>query len=108
MNNYLAENRQRMVIFMNQDKVNAEILGVLMGLGIDYINKLPESLMDYLTKNCDKERIPQIDRNKSIEKQPISREARSFIIMLKLQYWCNSIEEREEIIKKLKENELKS
>ena len=105
MKNYLIKCNKRMVIVLSQDKVNAEVLGVLMGLGIEYINKVPESLMDYLTKNCDKESIPQIDRKKPIDEQPISREARSFIIMLKLQYWCNSAEEREEIIKKLKENE---
>lgn len=93
---------------MDVRKVNAEVLGVLIALGIDYINKLPESIMDYLTKNCSKEDIPTIDRTKPIDEQPISREARAFLITLRLQYFCKSKEEREEIIRILSENEAKS
>ena len=92
---------------MNNQKLNAEILGVLMALGYNYINKIPKNVMKHLTENCDVYKIPSIDKNKRIEEQNISDEARAFITMLKLKYWCKTEKEKKDIIKKLSENEKK-
>ena len=54
---------------MENSKVNAEILGVLLALGDKYINKLPSSVMEYLTKNANMSEIPYIDQQKRIEEQ---------------------------------------
>ena len=88
-------------------KVNAEILAVLMALGDKYINKIPSTVMDYLTNNSDLSAMPSIDANKRIEEQNISKEARAFLTMLKLKYWCKSEEEKENLLKLLDENEKK-
>lgn len=92
---------------MNKDKVNAEIIGVLMTLGNNYTDQIPSHIMKYLIDNCDRSNIPNIDINKRIEEQNISKEARTFLTMLKLKYWCKSQVEKENLIKLLKENEKK-
>ncbi len=90
---------------MNNKKVNAEILSVLMALGDKYINKLPSSVMQYLIQNSDKNLMPYVDTNKRIEEQNISKDARVFLTMLKLKYWCNSEEEKEILLELLNSNE---
>lgn len=92
---------------MENSKVNAEILGVLLALGDKYINKLPSSVMEYLTTNSNMAEIPYIDQNKRIEEQNISKDARVFLTMLKLKYWCKSEEEKEILLNLLNENDKK-
>ena len=89
---------------MLDTKTNSEVLGVLMALGIEYINKLPESVMDYLTQNCDKSSIPSIDSSIPINEQPISNDAKSFILFLNILYFCDSEEKRIEILNQIKRN----
>lgn len=48
----------------DQNKINSEVLGVLMALDYSYVSKIPNKVMDYLTHNCDINSIPLIDRNK--------------------------------------------
>ena len=92
---------------MNNEKVNSEILCVLMALGDTYVNKIPSQVMQYLIKNSKKDYIPEIDKNKRIEEQNISKEARVFLTMLKLKYWCKTEEEKEVLLNILNENEKK-
>lgn len=92
---------------MENKKVNAEILSVLMTLGDKYINKIPHSVVEYLIQNSNMEDMPSIDKNKRIEEQNISKDARVFLTMLKLKYWCKSEEEKEILLKLLNENEEK-
>lgn len=86
-------------------KTYSEVLGVLLALGNKYVKRLPDDMLPYLMKNCDIHNIPQIDRNKRIEEQNISEDARILLTMIKLKYWCDSEEEKNEIINILKDNE---
>ena len=89
---------------MDSRKVNSEVLGVLMFLGMDYISKVPDSIMDYITKNSDKNLIPKIEKNTPLNKMPISREAQAFITLLNLQYFCETQEQKNKLINRIKEN----
>lgn len=89
------------------DNINTEVLGVLMALGSKYINKIPADVMKQITNNSDITKIPYIDPNKRIEEQNISKEARAFLTVLKLKYWCKSEEEKNRLIALLQENENK-
>lgn len=83
----------------------SEVLGVLLALGNKYIKKLPSTMIPYLMENCNRNNIPKIDKNKRIEEQKISEDARIYLTMIKLKYWCTSEEEKKEIIQILKNNE---
>lgn len=82
--------------------INAELLGVLIALGNNYIKKLPSNMIDYLRDNCDVNKIPIIDKNIGIEDQNISEETRMILIAIKLKYWCSSEAERKDIFRKMK------
>ena len=86
-------------------EVYSEIVGVLIALGNKYIKKIPSKIMSFLMENCDYSNIPLVDRNKRIEEQKISEDARMFLTMLKLKYWCDSESEKNELVKKLKDSE---
>ena len=92
---------------MDERKVNAEILSVLMELGDKYISKIPKEIISYITNNYDAESMPYIDKNKRIEEQNISKDARVFLTMLKINYWCKTQEEKDKLIKLLADNEKK-
>jgi hypothetical protein len=90
---------------MNDRKVNSEVLGVLTVLGDEYTSLIPEDIMEYFEANSDSEEIPIIDATKSIQEQNISKDARILLTMLKLNYWCKTQEEKDELIKLLDDNE---
>lgn len=88
-------------------KVNAEVLAVLITLGDKYISKIPTSVIKFLKNNSDIKDMPFIDASKRIEEQNISKDARAFLTMLKLKYWCKSEEEKEQLLNLLNDNEKK-
>ncbi len=83
----------------------SEVLGVLITLSDHYINKLPEDLMELIIENSDSNYLPVIAECKRIEEQNISKSARAFLTMLKLKYWCETEDEKKELLKILKTNE---
>lgn len=82
---------------MTEEKMNAEILSVLLALGPRYVEKIPEEMITHMTNHCDKSAMITVDVNIPIQNQPISKEAKTFLAMLKLQYWCDSNEERRKL-----------
>ena len=86
---------------MDKEKVNAEVLGVLMASGDAIMCRIPAAIIEYLNSNCDKEQIPHFDPNKTIEEYELSKDARTFLTILKLQYLIDSDEEKKEYIKGL-------
>ena len=90
-----------------EDRIYSEVLGVLMSLGNEYFRVIPSTIIVFLEENCDHTYLPEYDRNTRIEDLDISDEARMFLIMLKIKYWCKDEKERDEVRKLLKENEAK-
>ena len=88
-----------------EEKVNSEVLAILMILGNEYTSKIPDKIMEYLIYTSNLKNLPNIDPNKRIEEQNISEEARTFLVMLKLRYWCKTDEEKKELLKILDDNE---
>ncbi len=89
---------------MDINKVNAEVLGILNTLGEEYIDKIPQSVLDHLKQNCDVESISEYDKTKSIMEQGISKEAIALFTLLKIQYFCDSEEEKKRLIEKIQKN----
>lgn len=90
---------------MDAIKVNTELVGILMTLGDEYISKLPFSVWQYLIANYDKDKMVLYDKNKPLQEQNISKDARVLLTILKLQYFCETEEEKENLVKMLRENE---
>lgn len=96
---------------MNQNRnVFSEVYGVLRTLGEKYISKIPNDIIAKIERRKNDDYIPNIDRQKALNEQNISKKAISVICYLHLKYWCNSEEERKKLYKILQgneENELK-
>ena len=84
-----------------------EIDEILKYMPRDYVEKVPMKfrrmfydarLLDYQVK---------IIPNRTIQEQNIAYETRIILTILKLNYWCNSEEEKKAIEKKLEENEIR-
>lgn len=90
---------------LEDEKVYSEVLGVLLALGDSYYSKVPETILTFLKDNCDHGYLPEYDRDKRIEELDISEEARMFLTMLKIKYWCKDEEEKNEVRKLLKLNQ---
>ena len=92
------------------DKKNSrafsEVDSILNCLPKDYINMLPQEVIDLIKKNKDNSYQPQYTLSKEIYEQQISALALSIITWLNLNYWCSN-EERADILKTLEENEEK-
>ena len=90
---------------LEDEKVYSEVLGVLLTLGDSYYSKVPENILAFLKDNCDHGYLPEYDRDKRIEELDISEEARMFLTMLKIKYWCKDEEEKNEVRRILKLNQ---
>ena len=90
---------------MELSNVLSEVYDILNILGNDYISKIPKSLFEYIKYERNDRKINNFDIEKNIDEQDLSIEAIEFISYLNLQYWSNE-EQKMELIKKYKENEL--
>lgn len=83
----------------------AELLEILSYMESEYTNKIPKKLMQVLERNALTTYEKHIDATKPLEEQKISQKTAALIGMLTLQYWCESEEQKQELIKVFKENE---
>ena len=92
---------------MIDKKVYSEVYAVLVALGVGYIDRIPNDFLEFLRNQQDLSYKPEIDDNKALNEQNISKETLAMIAMLELEYWCNSDEEKAELLQLLGKNEQK-
>lgn len=88
-----------------EEKICTETVGVLRAIEKSYSEALPLKVIEYLLLTCDIDNIPEYDSNKEINEQNISEDTKAFLTLLKLRYWCKTQEQKEELLKKIQENE---
>ena len=86
-------------------EIYSELYGVLILLGDEYINKLPNDLINLIIKKRDISYNPQYVDDMPLNKQNIKKETISLIALLHLNYWCEGEEEKNQIEYLLKKNE---
>ncbi len=92
---------------MEQNKVYSEVYAVLSALNNEYIRKTPRKILDKIEKSRDPSYTPNIDETKPLDEQGLSKEAIAMLAALKLDYWCESEEEKEALRKILIANDQK-
>ena len=88
-----------------EEKICTETVGVLRAIEKSYSEALPLKVIEYLLLTCDIDNIPEYDSNKEINEQNISEDTKAFFSLFKLRYWCKTQEQKEELLKKIQENE---
>lgn len=91
----------------SKERIYSEVYSIINLMDDKYKKRLPLKLYELI----DKERVitynPVFDPKISLIEQNISREAIAMLVLLQLNYWCDTDEEKEEINKMLKENTTK-
>ena len=91
----------------NERKAYTETLIILSWVGKEYKDKIPEKFIKFLEENKDKNYVPKINPISLLENQNILEETANVLALIKLNYWCESEEEKKELISLLKENDNK-
>ena len=88
----------------NIRNIYSEIYGILEVLGENYKKKLPSKLL----KQISEEKNPQYQPNYNItDNINLAKETKGIIALFKINYWCESEIEKQELLKKFKDNEQK-
>ena len=93
---------------MNDDnyaKAYAEVLHLLKGFDKKDVEKIPTDLIEYFRNNAKKEYKCDFDYTKKIDDLNLRDETYGIISMICYKYWCDTEEEKEEYLEKIKENE---
>ena len=86
-------------------EIYSEVYQVLNLLGNEYINKLPNSLLNMLKEKRNINYNPQYIEDIPLNKQNIRKETLAIIALLHLNYWCDNEKEKLELKQILKNNE---
>ena len=92
---------------ISQKQVYAEVYAVLTALGGDYIRKTPQKVLDTINEQRDKQYQITIDEEKPLEEQNLSKDTIALLAALKLDYWCETEEEKTQLQNLLNLNEEK-
>ena len=92
---------------MERAQSYTEVYVILNLMGKDYIEQIPKKLLEMIISEMDKEYKPNINPKIPLSKQNIHKRTYDILGMLKLNYWCNSQEEKEELEQLFKANEEK-
>ncbi len=88
----------------NQAQVYAEVYAVLSVLGGEYIRKIPQNVLNIIADQRDKSYCKKIDENVPLEDQNLSKDATALLAVLKLDYWCETEEQKQELLDLLDKN----
>lgn len=82
----------------------AEVYAILNLLEKEYANRVPEKIKNFFDEERDKEYNPRIDVNVPLENQNLKRKTQVLLAILNLNYWCDSEEEKRELLKIFSKN----
>lgn len=86
-------------------EIYSEVYQILNLLGNDYIDKLPNSLINMLREKREINYNPEYTDDMPLNEQNIKKETMSIIALLYLNYWCEDENEKLEVKQILKSNE---
>ena len=89
----------------NSSLAYSEVCTILNMLEDEYKERVPKNVMDFFGEERDKEYNPIIDVNIPLEKQNLKRKTLVLLAILNLNYWCDSEEEKQEILDSFAKNE---
>lgn len=92
---------------ISQSQIYAEVYAVLSVLGGDYIRKVPTDILNIIAEERDKDYKVNINEGQPLEEQNLSDKSIDMLAALKLDYWCETEEEKKALQDILNLNEEK-
>lgn len=84
-----------------------EVLEVLRQMDKKYVAKIPLELREFYERNASKEYEFHIDSSIPLEEYRLKEITINILAILNLNYWCESEEHKQELLKKYHENDIK-
>ena len=85
----------------------AELLELLSFLDEESKNKIPQRLISIFEANALNSYKKHLSPNLPLEKQNLSEKTISYLGVICLNYWCDSEEEKQDLINKVRENDIR-
>lgn len=92
---------------ISQSQVYAEVYAVLSALGGEYIRKIPQNILNTIAEKRDKQYEKKIDESRPLDEQSLLPETIAMLASLKIDYWCETEEEKQKLQSLLHLNEEK-
>lgn len=92
----------------NNEIACSEVDTILSLMDEKYVNRIPNKLREMFKERKDTNYKPNIDPKISLNEQNLQRETLVILATFCLNYWCESEEEKQELIKAYSENEKKN
>lgn len=89
----------------NSSFAYSEVYAILNMIEDEYRERVPKKVIDFFEEERNKEYNPIIDVNIPLEKQNLRRKTIVLLAILNLNYWCDSEEEKQEILDSFAKNE---
>ena len=83
----------------------AEVEAILNILEDEYVNKIPQKVRKFFSDEKIEDYRPVINVNVPLTEQNLKRETMILLAILNLNYWCDTSEEKQEILDELSMNE---
>ena len=85
----------------------AEVVEVLDNMSLEDRNKIPKKVYDFFIEKSSKDYIKHLNKNIALCKQEIREDTKEILAILLTNYWCRTENEKNDLLKLFKENELK-
>ena len=82
----------------NNSKAYSEVYQIVNMMEKIYLDRIPKNVLDFLDGARDKEYQPIIEVNKPLNEQKLQRYTMVLLAILDLNYWCDSEEEKQELL----------
>lgn len=85
--------------------VYSEVYAVLSLMELQYIDKIPNQLIELVKSEKNEKYAPNIIIDKPLDEQGLQRKTLAFLAMLNLNYWCENEKEKQELLEMYSEND---
>ena len=94
---------------MTKDRREAyvEVLEILKHMEKKYISKIPIDLREFFERNASKEYKFHINPQMPLENQKLKENTINILAMLNINYWCETEEHKQELLRKYYKNDIK-
>lgn len=95
----------RKIMNDNEGLAYSEVDEILNNLEDEYVEKIPMKIRQFFKETKNKEYKPIIRTDVPLEEQNLKRETIILLAILNLNYWCESEEEKQELLNSFSKNE---
>ena len=96
-----------MVNGIDSSIIYSEVYSILKAMNKNDVKKLPRKCLELIKNKKSKTYNPKYDLKKNLKDQNVKQETISFLALLYLNYWCDSEDEKKELMEQFNHNEKK-